>query len=214
MKKILFLTLGLFSILLIASTPQQAFAKQCGVCPSGYSCDTGQGACVPINIAACTYTGTGGPAQGSIENGECCATINGTVQCQTLRNCTLSTGKTGVLTDGECCSMDGGYCESEFGNVSNPAPNIPDQNGQGFPAILNLVKQLLFNVIVISLGAVILYGGFLYMTAQGEPEQIKKAQSILMYSFIGMAVIALAIVIIRVVGAIIGVDVLNGIVNI
>jgi hypothetical protein len=57
--------------------------------------------------------------------------------------------------------------------------------------IANIVKAGLTLVGAIAL-AMIVYGGFLYISAAGDEAQIKKAKTVLIYAIIGIIVIGLA----------------------
>jgi len=57
--------------------------------------------------------------------------------------------------------------------------------------IANIVKTGLTLVGAIAL-AMLVYGGFMYVTAAGDDSQIKKAKNIIVYAIIGIIVIGLA----------------------
>jgi len=57
--------------------------------------------------------------------------------------------------------------------------------------IANIVKTALTLVGAIAL-AMLVYGGFLYVTAAGDESQIKKAKTVIIYAIIGIIVIGLA----------------------
>ena len=61
--------------------------------------------------------------------------------------------------------------------------------------IVNVVLGLLGLLAVI----IILYGGFLWMTAQGVEEKVDKARDTIRYGLIGLAIILLAYLVVRVV---------------
>jgi hypothetical protein len=57
--------------------------------------------------------------------------------------------------------------------------------------ILTIVNYALALVAVIALGFIV-YGGFLYITAHGESQQVEKAKGIIVYAVIGIIVIGVA----------------------
>lgn len=70
--------------------------------------------------------------------------------------------------------------------------------------ILQLVNYALGLVGVLALGFIV-FGGFLYITAHGEAQQIEKAKGIIIYSVIGIIVIGVAAALVTfVVGAMTG----------
>lgn len=52
----------------------------------------------------------------------------------------------------------------------------------------------------------VFWSGFLYITSQGNPAKIKKAGDTFIWAFIGLAIVALAAVIVHFTGKMIGVD--------
>jgi hypothetical protein len=91
-----------------------------------------------------------------------------------------------------------------LGSVPNPAPCI-----NNLTDVIVLIRNFIFAIIGVVVAGVVIYAGFTYMTAQGEPDQIKKAQSILLYTVIGVGVIALSVVIVQIVASVLGVNVGN-----
>lgn len=70
--------------------------------------------------------------------------------------------------------------------------------------ILVLVNYALGMVGVLALGYIV-YGGFLYITAHGESNQVEKAKTIIIYSVIGIVVIGIAAALVTfVVGSVAG----------
>lgn len=69
--------------------------------------------------------------------------------------------------------------------------------GVGFPVqdlgtgILDIVRTALLLVGVLALGFLV-YGGFLYITSQGDQNQLETAKSTVTHAVIGIAVIGLA----------------------
>lgn len=55
-----------------------------------------------------------------------------------------------------------------------------------FEVVFNNVLMLVVALVIIILFAMIVYGAFQYMTARGEPEQVKKARSTITYAILGV----------------------------
>lgn len=75
-------------------------------------------------------------------------------------------------------------------------------NPLAFPSITELMQALLNMVIIISIPIVVLfiiYAGFLYATAQGNPEKLQVANRALVYGVIGGVVIIGAVAILQIV---------------
>ena len=58
-----------------------------------------------------------------------------------------------------------------------------------FASILGMIVQALLGFLGILFVILIIYGGFLWMTAGGEEEQIKKAKKLITNSVIGLAIV-------------------------
>jgi hypothetical protein len=68
---------------------------------------------------------------------------------------------------------------------------------------LGVVDILLRLVAMVAFGAII-YGGFLYMTSQGEPDRTKKAKDTILGAIIGLVLAFIAIPLVQFVGSRIG----------
>jgi len=75
--------------------------------------------------------------------------------------------------------------------------------GDFFPYL----KNFLFLATGIVVLAMIVWSGFLYVTAGGNQKKIALARSILLYTFIGLAIIAFSVIIIRIVLAVFGITI-------
>lgn len=71
-----------------------------------------------------------------------------------------------------------------FDTGDGTPPNLTDVIGKLIKWVLGFVGTIFF--------ALMLYAGFLWMTAQGETEKVDKARSILIQATIGVVIIALA----------------------
>lgn len=68
--------------------------------------------------------------------------------------------------------------------IKNPIPSVTSVNG--------LIETILKGVIKIGMPILVLaiiYCGFLFVSAQGKPESIKKAKDALLYTLIGAAIL-------------------------
>ena len=88
-----------------------------------------------------------------------------------------------------------------FSGVLVRTLHTPTQGTSGYLSDVPTVIQNATNILVGSIGAfavlMMIYAGFLYVTAQGETEKITKATSALRYSIIGLITGALAYVIVN-----------------
>lgn len=74
---------------------------------------------------------------------------------------------------------------------SSPAPTTI-VNPIGVDTIMGLIKKILEGVLTIALPIIALafiYSGFLFVQAQGKPEELKTAKSAFIYSLIGGAIL-------------------------
>lgn len=68
-----------------------------------------------------------------------------------------------------------------------------------FEVVFNNILMLTVAFVVLILFAMIVYGAFQYMTARGEPEQVKKARSTITYAIVGLLLFMSSYLIISVV---------------
>lgn len=76
------------------------------------------------------------------------------------------------------------------------------KNPLSFTSITDMIVAILNIVIIISTPIVVfflIYAGFMYVTAQGNPEKLKAASSALLYGIIGGVIILAAIPILTIV---------------
>lgn len=76
------------------------------------------------------------------------------------------------------------------------------KNPLSFTSITDMIVAILNIVIIISTPIVVfflIYAGFMYVTAQGNPEKLKVASSALLYGIIGGVIILAAIPILTIV---------------
>lgn len=58
--------------------------------------------------------------------------------------------------------------------------------------LINKLIDFIFYIALVVLPAVIMYGGFKYVTAEGAPNKVKEAQQILIWAGIGFLIMLLA----------------------
>lgn len=82
-------------------------------------------------------------------------------------------------------------------DVGLPTASLPEM-------ILKIVNYSLALVGVLALGMIV-YGGFIYITAQGDSKRVDQAKTIIIYSVVGIIVIGVAAALVNfVVGSITG----------
>ncbi len=74
---------------------------------------------------------------------------------------------------------------ADYGKIPNPLGPGANSLNSFFDGIVSIVIQL--GTIVAALG--IMYGGFLYVTAQGNEEQLSKATKTIIWAFVGAAIL-------------------------
>ena len=70
--------------------------------------------------------------------------------------------------------------------------SVPDDPAQALPHTIARIIRALLTFLGMILLVLILYGGFLWMTAGGNEENVKKARQILTNAFIGLIIVFLA----------------------
>ncbi len=66
--------------------------------------------------------------------------------------------------------------------------------------LIENVVDIIMQIGIVAAVAAIIYAGFLYVTAQGSEEKVKKAHSIFLWTIVGVAIILGAKVLVEVVG--------------
>jgi len=75
------------------------------------------------------------------------------------------------------------------GGVQTLGKSVYGGEPQQVQILAALILNALFGLLGIVAVAMIIYGGFLYMTSQGKEDQIKKAKNILITAAIGLVII-------------------------
>lgn len=86
---------------------------------------------------------------------------------------------------------------------TNISTSIKNPLGAGIDSIPKFIEAVINIVLVVGIPIVVLaiiYTGFLFVKAQGNPEEISKAKSALMYTLIGAALLLGAFVIAKAIG--------------
>ena len=83
--------------------------------------------------------------------------------------------------------------------VGSIKSNLADTVGQtnyntavGLPAIIGLVIKVFLGFLGVVFLGLTIYAGFLWMTASGDPEKVKKAKGIIQMAIIGLVIIIAA----------------------
>lgn len=88
--------------------------------------------------------------------------------------------------------------------------NIPNPIGEAFkdfPTAVATLSRWIRSLAILLYLAMLLYAGYIRMTAGADPEKAKKAMQIIMYSTTGFILIIIAPLVIRTVGAIFQIEV-------
>lgn len=97
----------------------------------------------------------------------------------------------------------GVHADGNLGTLGSPS-GISDLGG-----IIDILRKILFTFMGVVIIGAFVYASILYMTSAGDPEKTQKSRSIILYGAIGLAVIALALVIIQIVGSVLGINLTN-----
>ncbi len=89
-------------------------------------------------------------------------------------------------------------------NISASPQQITPPTNLGIMDLIGRILNLVAPVIVLVFMGVIMYGGFVRMTAAGDPEKEKQSSQVLLAGVIGFVIIVLAPVIVNILGQIIG----------
>ena len=88
-------------------------------------------------------------------------------------------------------------------NVTNISTKIENPLGNGIDTIPKFIEAVINIVLIVGIPIVVLaviYTGFLFVKAQGNPEEITKAKSALLYTLIGATLLLGAFVIANAIG--------------
>ncbi len=94
--------------------------------------------------------------------------------------------------------------------------NLGEAQKQGVPAgtalntIIKNTITIIFTVAALLVLAFLIFGAIQWITSGGDKEKVKTARGTIVHALIGLVVLALAFFIVRVVGQIVGFDILSG----
>lgn len=91
----------------------------------------------------------------------------------------------------------------DLGQVEAP-PNVPNGPAFSLDRIITVFLSLFITVGVVLAVFFLIYGGFLWISSGGDKQKLDKARKTLLYSIMGIIIMALAIVIVNVIGAVLG----------
>jgi hypothetical protein len=85
----------------------------------------------------------------------------------------------------------------------------PPSDIKSIADIVNKILPIVYGVVGIALFAYLIYGGFAWLTSAGDPDKLRQAQGTMVNAVIGVAIVVLAYFLTRVVGGILGMDLLS-----
>lgn len=93
------------------------------------------------------------------------------------------------------------FAEVDFGEKTvNPVAKF-----DSITAIVNLVIPIMMIAGGLITLSMLLLGAYRYLTSEGNPEKISKAQSVIIYAIIGLFLIVASFVITKIIGAVLNV---------
>lgn len=127
-------------------------------------------------------------------------------------NCTQSTGGLpGCVPDSSCGSFDKTPVGGVIGTVT--APSFISKFGFGTFGLNNFLDNLIgliYWIAGVLFVFMIIFGAFQWVTSGGDKEAVNKARGRITHAIIGIALLAIAFVIIRVLGHILGISLFAG----
>ncbi|MDD5738905.1 MAG: pilin [Candidatus Pacebacteria bacterium] len=94
------------------------------------------------------------------------------------------------------CPASGSFCGPDTDNAGTPASGCGDQlNMMGICCMLNTIYTVtnwVFYIMTLVAVLMIVFGGFTYITAAGDPAKAGKGKSILTFAIIGLAIALIA----------------------
>ena len=98
-----------------------------------------------------------------------------------------------LLTEPAMASLSDWLKTAMISDADNPANISAATGGEGsFRALARTIVDFFLYFLGLVSTIMIIYGGFLYITARGEEEQAQKGQKILTYAIIGIIVILIS----------------------
>jgi len=91
-------------------------------------------------------------------------------------------------------------------NLADPSRN-PVAKFSSIGMLINVIVPLIMTVGALSFLVMLLFGAFTYLTSEGSPEKLKKAQSILLFSVVGLLLMVASFIIVRLIGYVLKVEI-------
>ncbi|MCK9446861.1 pilin [bacterium] len=132
-------------------------------------------------------------SNGSVMAGSSCDS-GGSFSCSSLNLTTPGGGTTTTGGSGGTTTTGGGTTTtgdstgltSSTGGISNPI------NANSFAELVELVTKWIIDIALVLAPLIIVYGGFIYITAAGEPAKMETGKKIILYAVIGFILVLLA----------------------
>lgn len=93
------------------------------------------------------------------------------------------------------------YAEVNFGTTANN----PVAKYSSISSFTNIIIPIMMLLGGLACLAMLLLGAYRYLTSEGNPEKISKAQSVIVYAILGLFIIVASFVITRIIGSALGV---------
>ncbi len=90
-------------------------------------------------------------------------------------------------------------------DISNPNTN-PLAKFSNIASLANILTSLLVLFAALAFVFMMLMGAYTFMTAGGDAEKVKKAQSTLKYALIGLAIVLVSLLIVKLIEYIFGIN--------
>lgn len=91
--------------------------------------------------------------------------------------------------------------------ITPPSQGISPETAVG--TVLSSALTIIFVIAAIIVLFMLVWGAFKWITSSGDKEKLDKARGTIVSALVGLAILALAFLIVRVVGQILNIDILN-----
>lgn len=102
---------------------------------------------------------------------------------------------------------------SIFGTIQDPLPNYKSSGGSGIFSFISQMLQLMGVIAGIYFVFNIIFAGYTYLSASGDPKKTEQAWAKIWQSILGIVIVASAMVLASAVGNLIGIDPLNPVIK-
>lgn len=106
--------------------------------------------------------------------------------------CAADGGATSATSNDDGTAMDGGETTADDGEPADPGPSVTMPNPSGITSVQDLFRKLVDFITPLALlfaGVMIIWSGFLFVTAQGDPTAITKAKQNFIWTVTGVAIV-------------------------